>query len=268
VATSFRLLPSLLRIQGAVLIARTSLGRSIEIIELDSMRKNRNLWRRVENVRREDGMIAEAPGLKIENLNFEYEGNDKKIIKDLSLAILPGTLTVIKGKSGVGKSTLVDLILGILEPKSGLIEFTGNYKSQIVTSYMPQETTIIEGTLIENIALGIPFEEMDQKRIEEVLTATGLDAIMNDERIDKFDEIGPNGRSLSGGQYQRIGLARALYPNPRMIILDEPTSALDLASEEVMLKTLHGLRGQITVIIIAHSDKPLHFADQIFELNS
>jgi ABC-type transport system involved in cytochrome bd biosynthesis fused ATPase/permease subunit len=175
-------------------------------------------------------------------------------------------MTVIKGKSGVGKSTLVDLILEILEPKSGSIEFTGTKNLNNVMSYMPQETTIIEGTLIENIALGIPFEDVNQVRIDEVLQVTGLNGIMIDEKIDKFVKIGRNGRQLSGGQYQRVGLARALYPNPGIIILDEPTSALDLFSEEMILKTLHSLREKITVIIIAHSDKPLDFADQIFEM--
>jgi ABC-type transport system involved in cytochrome bd biosynthesis fused ATPase/permease subunit len=133
---------------------------------------------------------------------------------------------------------------------------------------MPQETTIIDGSLVENIALGIPVEDIDQVKIEEVLVATGLDLIMKEENIEKLDKIGRDGRQLSGGQYQRVGLARALYPNPGLIILDEPTSALDLVSEEMILRTLHGLRKEITVIIIAHSDKPLHFADQIIELNS
>ena len=266
VATSFRLLPSLLRIQGAVLIARTSLGRSLQIIELVSKPRKIQLRHKSENETIKMSLIKEAPGIRIEDLSFEYEGNMKQVIKDLNLLILPGTMTVIKGKSGVGKSTLVDLILEILEPKSGSIEFTGTKNINDVMSYMPQETTIIEGTLIENIALGIPFEEVNQERIDEVLQVTGLDGIMNDEKIDKFVKIGRNERQLSGGQYQRVGLARALYPNPGIIILDEPTSALDLVSEEMILKTLHGLREKITVIIIAHSDKPLDFADQIFEM--
>ena len=266
VATSFRLLPSLLRIQGAVLIARTSLGRSLQIIELVSKPRKIQLRHKSENETIKMSLIKEAPGIRIEDLSFEYEGNMKQVIKDLNLLILPGTMTVIKGKSGVGKSTLVDLILEILEPKSGSIEFTGTKNINDVMSYMPQETTIIEGTLIENIALGIPFEEVNQERIDEVLQVTGLDGIMNDEKIDKFVKIGRNERQLSGGQYQRVGLARALYPNPGIIILDEPTSALDLVSEEMILKTLHGLREKITVIIIAHSYKPLDFADQIFEM--
>ena len=133
---------------------------------------------------------------------------------------------------------------------------------------MPQETTIIEGSLVENIALGIPVEDIDQSMIEEVIVATGLDLIMKEERIKSHDIIGNSGRQLSGGQYQRVGLARALYSNPGLIILDEPTSALDLVSEEIILKTLHNFRKEITVIIIAHSDKPLHFADQVIELKS
>lgn len=266
VATSFRLLPSLLRIQGAVLIARTSLGLSMEVINLNSHLTQSNFNHR--NIRRPlfRGQATNPPGINIKNLNFEYPGTNTPIFTNFNLSISSGTLTVIKGKSGAGKSTLVDLILGILEPDSGQIEFIGIEDENIRASYMPQETTIIDGSLIENIALGIPLDKIDLMRISEVIRSAGIDSIIGQTTNQDFGKIGFEGRLLSGGQYQRVGLARALYEDPGLIILDEPTSALDLASEEKTLETLNQLKGRITVIIIAHSDKPEKYADQIINL--
>ena len=266
VATSFRLLPSLLRIQGAVLVARTSLGLSIDVIKLHSTLIQSNLSRREITEPLIEGKAPKPPGISIKNLNFEYPGSNYPIFTNFNLTILPGSLTVIKGKSGAGKSTLVDLILGILKPKSGLIEIVDTNNENFKASYMPQETTIINGSLIENIALGVPLDEIDLIRIDEVIDAAGIKSVIDQSAEEDFGEIGSEGRLLSGGQYQRIGLARALYENPGLIILDEPTSALDVASEEEVLKTLNQLRGQITIIIIAHSDKPEKYADQIVSL--
>ena len=266
VATSFRLLPSLLRIQGAVLISRTSLGLSTEVIILNTHLAQSNLSHRNINKPLFLGKATKPPGIEIKNLNFEYPGTNTPILANFNLSISSGTLTVIKGKSGAGKSTLVDLILGILQPDSGQIEFIGTEDGNIKASYMPQETTIIDGSLIENIALGIPLNEIDLLRITEVISVAGVESIVGQSTNEDFGKIGSKGRLLSGGQYQRIGLARALYEDPGFIILDEPTSALDLASEEQILEALNQLKGQITIIIIAHSNKPEKYADQVVSL--
>jgi ABC-type multidrug transport system fused ATPase/permease subunit len=266
VATSFRLLPSLLRIQGAVLISRTSLGLSTEVINLNTHLTQSILSHRNINKPLLRSKATKPPGIEIKNLNFEYPGTNTPILTDFNLVIAPGTFTVIKGKSGAGKSTLVDLMLGILEPDSGRIEIVGSDYGNIKASYMPQETTIIDGSLIENIALGIPLDEIDLMRISEVIRAAGIDSIIGQTTNQDFGKIGFEGRLLSGGQYQRVGLARALYEDPGLIILDEPTSALDLASEEKILETLNKLKGQITVILIAHSDKPEKYADNVVSL--
>ena len=266
VATSFRLLPSLLRIQGAILVARTSIGLSIEVINLTSTRNQSNTARKVESKILKISEDMEIPGIDIKNLCFRYPESEKQIFNNLNLKIEPGTFTVIKGSSGVGKSTLVDLILGILEPDSGQIEFLGVPFGKFKASYMPQETTIINGSIVENIALGIPLNAVDLERVKLVLHAAGLDDLIDQINSESTAEVGITGRTLSGGQYQRIGLARALYPNPGLIILDEPTSALDQNSEEIILKALFQLRSAATIIVIAHSEKPEQFSDNIIFL--
>ena len=264
VATSFRLLPSLLRIQGAVLIARTSIGRSFEIIELGLKLQGSNFTQIEKSQATETSVNSNAPGISIKNLWFKYPDSEKHIFTNLNLEIEPGSFTVIRGGSGIGKSTLVDLILGILQPESGQIEFKEVKK--IRASYMPQETTIIDRSIIENIALGIPRHLINLERITEVLRATGLDDLIDKATVDTEMKIGAAGRTLSGGQYQRVGLARALYRDPDLIILDEPTSALDQESEEIRLRLLQKCRKVKTVIVIAHSDKPEKFADQTIKL--
>jgi ABC-type multidrug transport system fused ATPase/permease subunit len=208
----------------------------------------------------------ETVGVVIENLYFAYPDHNNIIFNDLNLNIRSGEFTVIKGDSGVGKSTLADLILGILKPDSGRIEYTNFNEGKSKFSYMPQETIIIDGSVIENIALGVPLNLIDLTRIREVSLATGLDKMIDKEIKGNSIKIGSASRILSGGQYQRIGLARALYSDPDLIILDEPTSALDQGSEELILKVLYSLRQTKTIIVIAHSEKPEQFADQIILL--
>jgi ABC-type multidrug transport system fused ATPase/permease subunit len=266
VATSFRLLPSLLRIQGSILIARTSIGSSIEVINLGLKHQHSNLTHIQKSQIKDGSLQSRAPGIQIKNVCFEYPENEKRIFNNLNLSIEPGSLVVIKGSSGIGKTTLIDLILGLLKPNSGQLEFTGVPAGQIRASYMPQETTIIDGSIIENIALGIPLGLINLERINKVMSAAGLDVLFEEVMNGGAGKIGVTGRSLSGGQYQRIALARALYSDPNMIVLDEPTSSLDEKSENIILEALNDLKGGKTIIIIAHSSKPEKFADQCIHL--
>jgi ABC-type multidrug transport system fused ATPase/permease subunit len=264
-ATSFRLLPSLLRIQGSILISRTSLIRSIEVIDLMS---KFSIKPNLELSKFPSMKNLGAPGIIISEMSFKYPGNDSFAINKLSLNFSPGSFNVIKGESGAGKSTLVDLILGIIKPISGSIEITDLDLGGLRASYMPQETFIFDGSITENIALGIPTNEIDLDRVHKVIQDCDLVSVFEDFRNISIEKIGLDGRNLSGGQYQRIGLARAVYPEPNLIILDEPTSALDSSTEGIVLEALHNLRGRATIIVIAHSSSPEKFADQIITLET
>ena len=262
IATSFRLLPSLLRIQGSVLVARTSLGRSFDVLNLISEIRNKSIDRK----RIAQKNNANAPGIKISNLSFKYSDSEKFVFLNYSLLINPKSITVINGSSGSGKSTLVDLILGIQKPDKGTIEFTGSDSKFPRISYMPQSTNIIDGSIIENIALGIPQESIDVSKIEQLIHSVGLESVFGDELMSNHAILGNKGRTLSGGQVQRIGLARALYFEPNLIILDEPTSAIDRDSETEILCKLKTFSEQATIVIVAHSEIPLRYADSIITL--
>ena len=180
----------------------------------------------------------------------------------------------IVGKSGAGKTTLVDLILGINDPSSGQITIAGKTPKQIChehpggLAYVPQEILIINGTIRENICMGYEINEVSDEDILSALKKANLiDFIGSLENgIDYY--IGDRGAKLSGGQKQRIGIARALLSEPRILVMDEATSALDNESEHSISETLKSLRGETTVILIAHRMKTVINSDLIIYLEN
>jgi ABC-type bacteriocin/lantibiotic exporter with double-glycine peptidase domain len=182
-------------------------------------------------------------------------------------------MLAIVGPSGSGKSTLVDLILGILEPTSGMVEVSGSRPSQAIKdwpgfiSYVPQNISIFKGTLKDNLLIGFEKNDVDDNLIYEIIKNAGLDKFVN-EQDKKFDfDLTENGSNISGGQRQKIGIARALLTNPKMIILDEATSALDSLSENEIIGLLNGLRSKVTLVIVAHRLSTIKNANKIVYLD-
>ena len=206
--------------------------------------------------------------IKIENLTFSYTP-DKPVITNLNCLFPARQITGIAGRSGIGKTTLINLIAGLFVPESGKItannfDISLNYpawRKQI--GYVPQNVFIFDGSLKENIALGTSPEQIDESRIDEVLKLAQLT-----DFADKSDMILNSASGLSGGQRQRIGIARALYRNPNVLILDEATSALDSKTENDFLKVLQNLRGDTTVIVISHRQETLNICDQVIDFQS
>ena len=184
-----------------------------------------------------------------------------------SLVDFEGNGIVFTGPSGIGKSTLINLIAGLFIPESGKISISGtdiaqNYpKWREQIGFVPQNVFIFDGSLKENIALGIAPENINENRIREVLALAQLP-----EFAGKTDMQLNSASGLSGGQRQRIGIARALYRNPGVLILDEATSALDNKTETAFLQVLETLRGKTTVIIISHRKETLDICDRIIDL--
>ena len=198
-----------------------------------------------------------AKEISIENVSFGYTP-DKTVIKNFSLTIPRLTSVAFTGSTGCGKSTLVDLILGLLKPDSGEIRVDGrNIEENLAswrekTGYVPQFIYLRDTSIRENIAFGIPPEEIDDEKVISCLKMAQLESFVNSlpEKLDSF--VGDNGIQLSGGQRQRIGIARALYRNPEVLILDEATSALDNDTEKAFIDALKMLHGKLTIIMIAH----------------
>lgn len=207
--------------------------------------------------------------LKIENLSFNYcNGDGRKVIHDLNLEIKANECVVFTGMSGCGKTTLIDLISGLLMPCAGKITVDGkdiqlcldNWQRSI--GYVPQETILFNTSLKENIALGIPRAEIDDKRIAEVLKLAQIDDFVNSLPQKAETLIGGGDIRLSGGQKQRIAIARALYRNPKILILDEATSALDADTEAAFAGSVKTLKDKVTIIMIAHREKMIEICDR------
>ena len=213
---------------------------------------------------------ADAPDfdgdIVIENLNFAYTP-ELPVISNLNCTFKYREITGIAGRSGIGKTTLLNLITGLFNPASGKISANGNdisgnallWRKQI--GFVPQNVFIFDGTLRENIALGIPENEIDDQKISSVLKCAQLPEFADDPAMQLNSNSG-----LSGGQRQRIGIARALYRDPGVLILDEATSALDGKTESGILELLDSLRGKKTVIVISHRKETLDICDTLIDL--
>jgi ABC-type multidrug transport system fused ATPase/permease subunit len=263
-AISFRVVPSILRMQGAILFIKSNLeqgvGFLVEYIDLKD-ESSRNLNDSFGRMNTYDPLASRAYIL-IENLSFKFADSDEYLFSRLNCKFGPGGLTLISGDSGKGKTTLVNLILSHEVPESGIVNYISDKPEGLIIAYMPQSTVLIPGNLVENVAIGVAKKDVDFEILEEVLILSGL-ANYDNSKFD-FKESNPDGfgRNLSGGEVQRIGLARALYLKPDILILDEPTSALDDSTENSIINNIKTISEIITVITISHSSKYLELADK------
>jgi ATP-binding cassette subfamily C protein len=205
----------------------------------------------------------------LDGVSFEYDG--QPILKDLSLSIPSGQLTTIIGRSGSGKTTIIDMLAGLQAPSEGQVLIDGVPLSEIDLAdwrhkigYAPQDTVLLHDTILNNVTLGDPeLTEADARRALEQADAWDFVAAMP-EGI--HTSMGERGARVSAGQRQRIMLARALAHRPRLLILDEATSALDPDSEAAICRTLRGLRGQLTIVAVSHQPALAEFADAVYRL--
>ncbi len=214
--------------------------------------------------------------IALSNLTFQYATADSPLIRNLNLTIQANSTVAIVGSSGGGKTTLVDIILGLLEPQVGTLSVDGmpittrHVKSwQKHLGYVPQHIYLSDDTLAANIAFGVASKDLNMGRVEEAAKIANLHEFVLGELPDGYHTmVGERGVRLSGGQRQRIGIARALYSNPDVLILDEATSALDSLTEEAVTDAIKTLFHKKTVIIIAHRLKTVQAADVIYLLEN
>lgn len=212
--------------------------------------------------------------LEVRDLVFTHPNSDRPTLRGLNLAIRAGTFVGIAGSTGAGKTTLIDILLGLLEPGSGELLCDGiaitrtNVRAwQRHIGYVPQEITLLPGSVGANIAFGVPPERIDREALERAARIARLHDFVSGELPNGYDTlVGERGVRLSGGQRQRIGIARALYPNPRLLVLDEATSALDPVTEQGVLDGIAALVPAVTVILITHRMETLKCCDSIYLL--
>jgi ATP-binding cassette subfamily C protein len=204
----------------------------------------------------------EPIAVELNNVSFVYDDAELAAVRNVSIAISKGSTVAFIGQSGSGKSTLADLIAGLLAPTSGTIVLTNNNSRNI--GYVPQAPGIVSGTISQNITLDINNKSCDQERLKNALDLSHLQELIETLENGVDTELGAQSDGLSGGQLQRIGLARAIYANPGLLVLDEATSALDAETEAAVSDSLRTLHGKCTTIVIAHRLTTVQNVDTVF----
>lgn len=264
---AMRLMPSLGKIVSAITTYRENKS-AIDIIFNDVFQTELQVSNdRVERLPQRE--IVFSKDLVLRNIGYVFPQSTEYLIRNLNLSIKKGEAVAFVGASGAGKTTLVDIILGLLEATEGQIEIDGRPMKDEIKSwqssigYIPQNIYILDDSLRHNIALGQSEDQISDERIFEVISKAQLNAVL-DALPDGLDtRLGEHGSRLSGGQRQRIGIARALYNKPQVLVMDEATSALDNQTENEITTDIKSLSGEKTVLIVAHRLSTIRHCDKI-----
>lgn len=267
---AFRMLPSFGRISGCI---GTITFQSSAVDEVCKDIKEAELLSGEEGKETSDNISFDEK-IEINNISFQYPNTENYVLENVELIIPKNKSVAFIGPSGAGKTTLADIILGILEPVKGKIlvdqkDVYSNLKSwHQKIGYIPQNIYLMDDTIRNNIAFGISDKEIDDTRVREALKEAQLCEYVEslEQGVNTF--IGERGIRLSGGQRQRIGIARALYSNPEILVLDEATSALDSETEKAIMEAMDLLQGNKTLIIIAHRLTTIQNCDYIYEIKN
>lgn len=269
-AAALVLLPAVNRINNQI--------NSMSYFEPFLMNVSDNLQEDIDDSNTDMTFAADVPKLELkksisfDGITYSYPGSDVKILDKADLTIPIGSSIGIVGTTGAGKSTLVDILLGLLKPSEGVIRADGadirdNYRSFLRNvGYIPQMIFMLDDTIRNNVAFGIAPEEQDENRIWEALREAALDDFVRSLPEGLDTSIGERGIRISGGQRQRIGIARALYGDPEVLILDEATSALDNETESLIMESIGRFMGRKTLVIIAHRLQTIEKCDMVFRV--
>ncbi len=271
---AIRVLPSVNRINTyitEIAYATPSLNFVYENLQ-QGMKTDAMLAERRANSQKEKLKLDDK--IELNHISFHYPDSDKNIFTDAHMVVPRGKSVGIMGSSGAGKSTIVDILLGLLHAQEGQITCDGvdifkNYESWLAQiGYIPQSIYLIDESIRDNIAFGIDADKIDEKRIWEVLEEAQLKEFIEELPEGLDTTIGDRGIRLSGGQRQRIGIARALYHNPEILVFDEATSALDNETEAAVMEAVNSFHGKKTMVIIAHRLNTIEKCDIIYKVEN
>ncbi len=266
-AASSRIAPAVMRIQQAAVQIRSNAGAAYTTLDLFEELHNAALVPKQMSIDIEEENFE--PLISVNNLSVTFTSIDHDVLKNINLRFNPGTLTAIVGPSGAGKSTLLDAILGIKSPRHGEVLISGKPPLEAFSKwpskigFVPQETYIRKGTIRENVALGFKNSEINDSAVIDAIQRAQLSDFVSAQPDGIYAEIGESGSTISGGQRQRLGIARALYTKPNVIILDEATSSLDAITEQAITSAIKGLKGSVTLIVVAHRLSTIQDADTV-----
>jgi ABC-type multidrug transport system fused ATPase/permease subunit len=272
-AASSRIVPAVLRVQQGALSIKGNIATAKPTLDLIDELGTEPIMEKSDDVLdlAHDGF---TPNVLIHDLSFSYPQQEELAISGINLEIKEGSIVAIVGSSGAGKTTLVDLLLGVLEPTRGTVLISGRSPLETIrkwpgaVSYVPQDVTTINGTIRENIAMGYPEVLGSDDLIKEALEVAHLLEFVS-RMPEGFDtHVGDRGTRISGGQRQRLGIARAMFTCPQLLILDEATSALDGETESNISDAIQAMRGRVTVLMIAHRLSTVRHADVVIYMES
>ena len=269
IAAASRIGPAILRLQQGLVQISGSLGVAEPTLALiESLSREKTVQKSLITSKDFDHSGFE-PRVKLTDISFRYPNSQDFALKKVNLEILSGQVIALVGSSGAGKTTLVDLMLGLIPPDSGNIQISGVDPKEAILkwpgaiSYVPQDVYIINGTIRENIAIGCNTDEVQDSEIWEALRTAQLEDFVRKLENQLDSEVSENGSRLSGGQRQRLGIARAMYTKPRLLVFDEATSALDGSTELELNSAIQSLRGAVTIVVIAHRLSTVTEADLV-----
>jgi ABC-type multidrug transport system fused ATPase/permease subunit len=271
-AAGTRIAPAVLRVQQGTLQIWNGLGAAIPTLELIEMLgsapMNENVDDKVDVIH--EGFVSDV---YVTNTSLTYPNKATPAISDITLAIPSGSSVAFVGPSGAGKTTIIDVLLGVLNPDKGDVLISGLPPLLAVAkwpgaiSYVPQDVMVATGTIRENVALGYPPEAATNELIMSALKVAHLDKFVADLPNGVDTQVGERGAKISGGQRQRLGIARAMFTRPHLLVLDEATSSLDAETEASISEAIHELRGSTTVVMIAHRLSTVRNADTVVYLS-
>ena len=270
---AFRALPSLVNLNVSKIRQKNYLF-AVDYLNDELNNRTESIIKKDPNIKNGHKKFKFEKKISLSNISFKFQSSDELLLNNLNLDINRYDFIGIKGQSGIGKSTLIKIILGLIEPTSGKIILDDeinfqNIKAQYMNSmsYVSQNLSLLNDTILNNVAFGIDEKEIDENEVWNSLELASAGQFVKELQDNLNFVISNNGQNLSGGQAQRIAIARALYHKPEIIILDEATNSLDNETEKNFNNDLLKLKKKITIICISHKQSSLNFCDKIYELN-
>ena len=267
-AAGTRIAPAILRLQQSAIQIQSGIGAAIPTLALIESLKNAPMVREADD-KLDVVHSAFDPSISLKGVGLTYPGKDLPALENISLELVSGKSLAIVGSTGAGKTTLVDVLLGVLPADTGGISISGKPPLEAISnwpgaiSYVPQDVTISNGTFRENVGLGFPKEVVTDELVWSALETAQLANFVRELPLGLDTPVGERGAKISGGQRQRLGIARAMFTRPKLLVLDEATSSLDGQTESDISDAIQQLKGSVTVVMIAHRLSTVRNADQV-----